>query len=216
MFCPSFHSWFDQPNNIWCQSYDAPHFFFNFLCPHVNVLISIPHFTSNSLYPTPWFYLGFFVSNTQVFQAAPPLPPSPEQALKVQDASRKEGFFSGVKRLLENRGFILLLFTYGLAVAVINSLCTLLNQLILTYFPVCLYDVSALTGDISLYTDLKLEIILQDKFWVQTFSKSINYLHQALGWPPIKESLPNSKGLEWIITRTNKVGKYATPEVWEI
>ncbi|XP_021935727.1 uncharacterized MFS-type transporter C09D4.1-like isoform X2 [Zootermopsis nevadensis] len=69
------------------------------------------------------------------FQAAPPLPPSPEQALKVQDASRKEGFFSGVKRLLENRGFILLLFTYGLAVAVINSLCTLLNQLILTYFP---------------------------------------------------------------------------------
>jgi hypothetical protein len=73
-----------------------------------------------------------------VFKAAPPLPPSPEQALKVQAASRKDGFFLGVKRLLENRGFILLLFTYGLAVAVINSLGTLLNQLILAYFPVCI------------------------------------------------------------------------------
>lgn len=69
------------------------------------------------------------------FKAAPPLPPSPEQALKLQAASRKNGFFLGVKRLLENRGFILLLFTYGLAVAVINSLGTLLNQLILSYFP---------------------------------------------------------------------------------
>ncbi|PNF14534.1 hypothetical protein B7P43_G15362 [Cryptotermes secundus] len=51
------------------------------------------------------------------FKAAPPLPPSPEQALKLQAAWRKNGFFLGVKRLLENRGFILLLFTYGLAVA---------------------------------------------------------------------------------------------------
>jgi hypothetical protein len=71
-----------------------------------------------------------------VFKAAPPLPPSPEQALKTEAESRKNGFFLGVKRLLENHGFILLLFTYGLAVSVINSLGTLLNQLILTHFPV--------------------------------------------------------------------------------
>jgi FLVCR family feline leukemia virus subgroup C receptor-related protein len=72
-----------------------------------------------------------------VFQAAPPLPPSPEQAFKIQAESGKEGFFSAVKRLLKNRGFILLLVTYGLAVAVINSIGTFLNQLILAYFPVC-------------------------------------------------------------------------------
>jgi FLVCR family feline leukemia virus subgroup C receptor-related protein len=102
---------------------------------------------------------GLLCVKYSVFEAAPPLPPSPEQAFKVQDASRKEGFFSGVKRLLENRGFILLLITYGLAVAVINSLSTLLNQLILTYFPVRVHNVSTPAVDSCLYTDLKLEII---------------------------------------------------------
>jgi hypothetical protein len=74
-----------------------------------------------------------------VFQAAPPLPPSPQEALKMQAESGKEGFFLGVRKLLKNRGFILLLVTYGLAVAVINSLGTLFNELILAYFPVCMY-----------------------------------------------------------------------------
>jgi hypothetical protein len=55
----------------------------------------------------------------------------------MQGESGKEGFFWGVRKLLKNKGFILLLITYGLAVAVINSLSTLLNQLILAYFPVC-------------------------------------------------------------------------------
>jgi FLVCR family feline leukemia virus subgroup C receptor-related protein len=79
-----------------------------------------------------------------VFQAAPPLPPSTEEALKMQAESGKEGFFLGVRNLLKNRGFILLLITYGLAVAVINSLGTLLNQLILAYFLVCVYVIRCL------------------------------------------------------------------------
>jgi len=73
-----------------------------------------------------------------VFQAAPPLPPSPEEALRMHAESGKEGFFLGLRNLMKNRGFILLLITYGLAVSVINSLCTLLNELILAYFPVCM------------------------------------------------------------------------------
>ena len=73
-----------------------------------------------------------------VFQAAPPLPPSPEEALRMQGESGKEGFFLRVIKLLKNRGFILLLISYGLAVSVINSFCTLLNELILTYFLVCM------------------------------------------------------------------------------
>jgi hypothetical protein len=43
----------------------------------------------------------------------------------------------GVRKLLKNRGFILVLITYGLAASVISALCTLFNELILTYFPVC-------------------------------------------------------------------------------
>jgi FLVCR family feline leukemia virus subgroup C receptor-related protein len=73
-----------------------------------------------------------------VFQAAPPLPPSSEEALRIQTESEGESFFLGVRKLLKNRGFILLLITYGVAVSVINSLGTLLNELILTYFPVCM------------------------------------------------------------------------------
>ena len=72
-----------------------------------------------------------------VFQAAPPLPPSPEEALRMQAGSGKEGFFLGVRKLLKNRGFILLLISFGLAVSVMNSLCTLFNELILAHFPVC-------------------------------------------------------------------------------
>jgi FLVCR family feline leukemia virus subgroup C receptor-related protein len=73
-----------------------------------------------------------------VFRAAPPLPPSPEEALRLQAEGGSESFFLGVRKLLKNRGFILVLMTYGLAVALINSLSTLLNELILTYFPVCM------------------------------------------------------------------------------
>ncbi|XP_069694736.1 choline/ethanolamine transporter flvcr2b-like [Periplaneta americana] len=69
------------------------------------------------------------------FQKAPPLPPSPEQALKIQAASEEESFLLGVKRLMINKGFVLLLITYSLDVSVLNSLSTLLNQLILIYFP---------------------------------------------------------------------------------
>jgi hypothetical protein len=56
----------------------------------------------------------------------------------MQAESGRESFFLGVRNLLKNQGFILLLITFGLALSVINSLGTLLNELILTYFPVCM------------------------------------------------------------------------------
>lgn len=117
--------------NSWSSSLD------NFLRPPVFLLFNT--YVSLQIEHTASYVVVLFVTiyvKYSVFKAAPPLPPSPEQALKLQAATRKNGFFLGLKRLLENRGFILLLFTYGLAVAVINSLGTLLNQLILSYFPV--------------------------------------------------------------------------------
>ncbi|KAJ9582459.1 hypothetical protein L9F63_003152 [Diploptera punctata] len=68
------------------------------------------------------------------FQAEPSLPPSPEQALK-RGSKEETNFLIGVKNLLINRGFLLLVFTYATAVAALNSFSTLLNQLILPYFP---------------------------------------------------------------------------------
>jgi hypothetical protein len=56
----------------------------------------------------------------------------------MQAESGSGGFFLGVRKLLKNRGFILLVITYSLALAVLNSVSTLLNELILAYFPVCM------------------------------------------------------------------------------
>ncbi|PSN46609.1 putative MFS-type transporter C09D4.1, partial [Blattella germanica] len=70
-----------------------------------------------------------------IFQAEPPMPPSPEQAFK-KTAIKGASFFGGIKNLLMNKGFILLISTYSVNVAALNSFSTLLNQLILPYFPV--------------------------------------------------------------------------------
>lgn len=67
-----------------------------------------------------------------LFQAAPPLPPSPAQA--VQRTTESTGFVSSVKRLVVNPGYLLLLVTYGINVGVFYAISTLLNQIVLKHF----------------------------------------------------------------------------------
>ncbi|XP_075217030.1 histamine transporter isoform X2 [Lycorma delicatula] len=74
--------------------------------------------------------LGFILI---FFQGAPPLPPSPAQA--VQRAAENTGFLESVKRLILNPGYILLLLSYGINVGVFYAISTLLNEIVLTYFP---------------------------------------------------------------------------------
>ena len=69
-----------------------------------------------------------------VFQAAPPLPPSPAQA--TIKAAEHEGFFISVKRLSTNLAYMLLLTSYGINIAVFYAISTLLNQVVLKVFPV--------------------------------------------------------------------------------
>ena len=119
------------------ETFEAPYYLISFvflLCVIVLIFYKI-----NWAHTTLFLVLFVYVCvEYLVFQAAPPLPPSPEEALKMQGESGRKSFFLGVRKLLKNRGFILLLISNGLAVAVINSLSTLLNELILNYFPVCM------------------------------------------------------------------------------
>ncbi|XP_063221497.1 heme transporter FLVCR2-like isoform X2 [Bacillus rossius redtenbacheri] len=66
------------------------------------------------------------------FQAAPPLPPSPAQA--IQKESKTNDFFGSIKRLLLNRGYVLLLLSYGINIGVFYAISTLLNTLVLTHY----------------------------------------------------------------------------------
>ncbi|XP_018912630.1 choline/ethanolamine transporter flvcr2b isoform X2 [Bemisia tabaci] len=67
------------------------------------------------------------------FKDAPELPPSPAQA--AQRACEPSGFGSSIKRLFMNPAYVLLLFSYGINVGVFYAISTLLNDVILGYFP---------------------------------------------------------------------------------
>uniref|UniRef100_A0A8D9A8M8 Choline/ethanolamine transporter FLVCR1 n=1 Tax=Cacopsylla melanoneura TaxID=428564 RepID=A0A8D9A8M8_9HEMI len=68
------------------------------------------------------------------FQNTPPLPPSPAQAVQrsVEDST---DFFLSMKHLVYNPGYLYLLLSYGINVGVFYAISTLLNQVVLSYFP---------------------------------------------------------------------------------
>ncbi|KAK7576443.1 hypothetical protein V9T40_012729 [Parthenolecanium corni] len=68
------------------------------------------------------------------FEDKPDLPPSPAQA--AQKCSDTQNDFGGsIRRLLMNKGYVLLLLSYGINVGVFYAISTLLNTVILHYFP---------------------------------------------------------------------------------
>lgn len=72
-----------------------------------------------------------------VFQAQPLLPPSPAQAVQ-REVEHSENFFQSVKRLIFNSGYLLLLFSYAINVGVFYAISTMLNEIVLQHFPVCM------------------------------------------------------------------------------
>ncbi|XP_022821449.1 uncharacterized MFS-type transporter C09D4.1 isoform X1 [Spodoptera litura] len=84
------------------------------------------------------FYLiaGFtsvlFVFILLFFKAAPPSPPSAAADL---GNSLDSNFLLSLKKLITNRNYVLLLISYGLNVGTFYAISTLLNQVILTYYP---------------------------------------------------------------------------------
>ncbi|XP_070511489.1 choline/ethanolamine transporter flvcr2b isoform X2 [Cardiocondyla obscurior] len=72
-----------------------------------------------------------------LFKSAPPLPPSiaqAEQREKSESSKEVKNFLSSIRRLLSNRGYLLLLFSYGINVGTFYAISTLLNRLIVNQF----------------------------------------------------------------------------------
>ncbi|EZA58153.1 hypothetical protein DMN91_009054 [Ooceraea biroi] len=69
------------------------------------------------------------------FKAAPPLPPSPAQAVQRENVENDVNFFHSIKRLFTNSGYLLLLLSYGINVGIFYAISTLLNRIVIEYFP---------------------------------------------------------------------------------
>lgn len=72
--------------------------------------------------------------NQSVFRDAPPT--SPSAAQDNIEAPAEDSYFKFIKRLLVNKDYMLLLISYGISVAVFGAISTLLNQVVLVYYPV--------------------------------------------------------------------------------
>jgi MFS transporter, FLVCR family, feline leukemia virus subgroup C receptor-related protein len=70
-----------------------------------------------------------------VFESEPPNPPSHVEAIARSMKITNKGFWRSVLKLLKNSNYMVLVVAYGINVGVFNSFSTLLNQMVLHYFP---------------------------------------------------------------------------------
>ncbi|XP_059623021.1 uncharacterized MFS-type transporter C09D4.1-like [Phlebotomus argentipes] len=75
------------------------------------------------------------VFTVAVFQSQPEKPPSHIQAIQRSVRATNKGYWKSMWGLLRQRDYIILVVAYGMNVGVFNSMLTLLNQIILNYFP---------------------------------------------------------------------------------
>ena len=74
-----------------------------------------------------------FILIVVAFKDRPPTPPSRASELGAVD--QDSNYMSSILRLMKNRGFVLLLITYGLNVGVFYAISSLLNTVVLKHFP---------------------------------------------------------------------------------
>lgn len=80
-----------------------------------------------------------YVTHFSAFKDQPESPPSRAQAVLREGQSASSDnvdYVASIKRLMTNRGYVLLLITYGLNVGVFYAISTLLNSVILMHFEV--------------------------------------------------------------------------------
>ncbi|XP_050080439.1 feline leukemia virus subgroup C receptor-related protein 2-like isoform X1 [Anopheles maculipalpis] len=70
-----------------------------------------------------------------VFKSEPPFAPSHVQALQRTMKPRRKDYCPSVGRLLKDENYLILVIAYGINVGLFNAFSTLLNQIVLNYFP---------------------------------------------------------------------------------
>lgn len=76
---------------------------------------------------------ALFIAIVFLYKDKPPVPPSRQAALKYEE--RRSSYWVSVAKLIRNVNYILLLVTYGINVGVFYAISTLLNQMVLAYYP---------------------------------------------------------------------------------
>ena len=79
-----------------------------------------------------------------VFRGKPPSPPSMAQAALM--TAEKEPYVNSMKRLFTNKGYLLLLASYGMNVGVFYAISTLLSSFIDRYHPVSIISFHSKLG----------------------------------------------------------------------
>ena len=77
-------------------------------------------------------------SSFAVFQDAPPLPPSPSQAVRSSDKEARSAasFLRSVRRIGRDPHFVLLLVACALFSSTFIAFCASINRAVVTYHPV--------------------------------------------------------------------------------
>ncbi|XP_013389953.1 feline leukemia virus subgroup C receptor-related protein 1 [Lingula anatina] len=91
------------------------------------------------LYSSAGVTSAIFISVLIVFRKEPHVPPSVAQAVIVRQAA-EEKYTESLLRLVKNKGFMLLMVTYGMNAGTYYAISTLLNPLVLRYCENCEED----------------------------------------------------------------------------
>ncbi|XP_052861150.1 feline leukemia virus subgroup C receptor-related protein 2-like [Anopheles cruzii] len=70
-----------------------------------------------------------------IFKSEPPFAPSHVQALQRTMKPRRKDYWPSVARLMRDHNYLILVLAYGINVGLFNAFSTLLNQIVLNYFP---------------------------------------------------------------------------------
>ncbi|KAI7799976.1 putative feline leukemia virus subgroup C receptor-related protein 1, partial [Triplophysa rosa] len=93
------------------------------------------HNISIMFYGTAGVSTLLFFLTAFVIRDRPPLPPSKAQAVLSTSPAEDYSYKKSIINLFKNKPFILLLITYGIMTGSFYSVSTLLNQMIITYYP---------------------------------------------------------------------------------
>ncbi|XP_011170110.1 uncharacterized MFS-type transporter C09D4.1 isoform X1 [Solenopsis invicta] len=149
------------------------------------------------------------------FKSAPPLPPSSAQIKQREKSeSNKEvkTFFASIKRLLLNRGYLLLLVSYGINVGTFYAISTLLNRLVTKQFPGSEEDAGRIGLTIvcaGMMGSIVCGIVLDKthKFWWTTVGV---YICSLVGMIIFTFTLDNNAGIYVIYITAGLLGFFMT------
>ncbi|XP_027027858.2 feline leukemia virus subgroup C receptor-related protein 2 [Tachysurus fulvidraco] len=105
------------------------------LVPNVDDMDELAYHISIMFYITAGVATVIFILVVIVFQDKPPIPPSQAQVAVQNMPSQDYSYLASIRRLLCNKPFVLLIITYGLNVGCFYAVSTLLNRMIIDYYP---------------------------------------------------------------------------------